>query len=229
MVEHAMPAGQASFLNLTAPNQLVICEGRILALTDSGDGNHAGEKFVRIFSLETGEPVVLQFGENQMDKTWSLGTNSMDVSMHVIGRRLFVISPDAAVCYNLDSPDEFYQMFDQDTGEGMSAQISFIGKDYLVLLSGATAPPPPVQPVAAPNPPPAPCCACGSAEQAAVSPTYTLYAFSRAEKNGRESGRLDYSTNIANPASITTSWQPMDGGLAYLSADRKMHILIGAK
>jgi hypothetical protein len=226
-IEKVVAPGQATFLGLTQPDQLVISEDRILALTDSGSGDRPGEKFVRLYSLQTGEPVLLKFGENQLDKAWSIGTKSSDVVLRVVGRRVYVIAPDAAICYSLDTPDEHYQMFDQDSGEGMSAQMSFIGQDYLLLLNGGT---PPVAPnPAAPNAPPAGAAPPPANQQPAVSPSYTIYAFSRSERNGRESGRLDYSTPISDPAGITSAWQAMDGGLAYLTADHKLHMLIGAK
>jgi outer membrane protein assembly factor BamB/tetratricopeptide (TPR) repeat protein len=225
-IERLSGPGQWSFNGLTAPDQLVIAEGRILALTDSsGDGVRPGEKFVRLYSLETGEPIMLNFNDGQqVEKALSVGSKSPDVTLRVVGPRVYMVAPDAAICYNLDKPDDHYQMFDQES-EKMSVQTSFIGKDYVVLLSPATAPPPP-----APDPNAPAGAAAPQAPAVAVSPTWNLYAFRRQIINGgKESGVMDYSLPITDPAGITSTWQPMDGGLAYLSADKKLHMLLGAK
>jgi hypothetical protein len=220
-IEKQAAPGQASFMGLGGPDQLIISENRILALTDSGTGDRGpGEKFVRLYSLETGEPMMLNVADGQqVEKALSIGSKSPDVVLRVVGPRVYMIAPDAAICYNLENPEDHYQMFDQES-EGMGAQLAFIGQDYLVLLNGAGA-------EAAANAPPAP--AVPRAEQPAISPSYMMYAFSRKPQNGRESGRLDYSTSISSPAGITSSWQPMEGGLVYVTADHKLHMLIGAR
>jgi hypothetical protein len=219
-IEKAVPQGQpATFLGMTEPDQLVISEGRILALTDSGNATGPGEKFVRLYSLETGEPILLNFAAGQVEKALSIGSKSSDVSLRVIGPRMYVMAPDAAISYNLDNPDDHYQMFDHES-DGMSEQMSFIGKDYLILLNGgAPAPAPAAAANAQPNAAP---------QQPALSRTYTVYAFSRLLKNGKESGRLDYSAAVTDQAGITTSWQAIEGGLVYLSNDHKLHMLMGA-
>ena len=52
--------GQTPYAGATEPDQLVIAEGRILALAD--DGQQA-EKFVRVHSLETGLPQTLPLAD----------------------------------------------------------------------------------------------------------------------------------------------------------------------
>ena len=231
-IEKTLPAGQASFMGLSGADQLIISEGRALAVSDSGDGQRAGEKFVRPYSIETGEPVMLNFSDGQqMEKALSIGTKSADVSLRMVGPRLYVVAPDAAICYNLDAPDDRYQMFDQET-EGMSARSCFVGKDYLVIISpvlpaGANAPIVPVAPngpVVMPQPP-----AVATPPPPVTATTWTLYAFRRESNSAKEPGLLDYDLPITDPAGITSDWQPIDGGLAYLSADRKLHMLMGAK
>jgi len=221
-VEKIAPPGQASFLNLNRPDQLVISEGRILAVSDSGNVDRAGEKYIRLYSLETGEPIMLNFaGGQQVERALSIGTKSTDVTLRVIGPRVYAAAPDAAICYNLDNPDDRYPMFDQtQAADGMGAQLCFIGQDYLIVLNptspqGDVVPPAPAPPGAAPQP--------------AVSPAYTVFGFSRALRGGKESGRMDYNYSVSNPAGITADWQPMEGGLAYLCTDHKLHLLLGAK
>lgn len=232
-IEKTAAPGQASFLGLTQPDQLVISEGRILAVTDSGNTGRQGEKFVRLYSLETGEPIMLHFADGQqVEQALSIGSKSPESAIRVVGPRAYLIAPDAAICYNLQNLDDHYQMFDE-TSEGIGQQIYFIGQGHLIMLNSAAAaaanPPPMAQPVPgigglaqppAGNPPPKP----------ALSPDYILYAYSRAIiVKGHESGTLDYNPTIKDPGGITADWQPMNGGLVYLSGDHKLHMLLGAK
>jgi outer membrane protein assembly factor BamB len=231
-IEKLLPAGQASFSGMIGADQLIISEGRALAVADSGDGARAGEKFVRPYSIETGEPVMLNFSDGQqLEKAMSVGSKSPDISLRMVGPRLYIVAPDAAICYNLDAPDDHYQMFDQES-EGMSAHSAFIGQDYLVIVSPAPPPggnappvaPMPVAPAVLPQPP-----VIAAPPQPVTAPTWNLYAFRREVKKGKEAGLLDYDLPITDPAGITSSWQPIDGGLIYLSADRKLHMLLGRK
>lgn len=227
------PAQGASFFGLIARDQLIISEGRALAVTDSGEGVRPGEKFVRLYSIETGEPVMLSFSDgSQLEKALSIGTKSPDVTLRMVGPRLFAIAPDAAMCYNLDLPDDHCQIFGQES-EGISAHTAFIGQDYLVILSPTPPPGGNAQPnaqvaVVMPNPPPALPQPAAPAEPV-VAPTWNVYAFRRQTNGGKESGRLDYDVPLTDAAGITSSWQPMDGGLVYLSADHKLHLLLGTK
>lgn len=220
-VEKVAPPGQGNFLNLNKPDQLVISEGRILAVSDSGNVDRGGEKYIRLYSLETGETIMLNFaGGPQIERALSVGTKLSDVTLRVIGPRVYAVASDAAICYNLDNPDDRYSMFDHaQPGDGMGAEMCFIGRDHLVLLNPAAAP-------ADANPPALP---PGPAAPPQVSRDYTFLGFSRAVRGGRESGRLDYNYPVSDPAGITSDWQPMEGGLAYVSADHKLHLLLGAR
>jgi outer membrane protein assembly factor BamB/tetratricopeptide (TPR) repeat protein len=231
-IEKILTAGQASFLGLIGPDQLILSEGRAMAICDSGDGVRQGEKFVRLYSIETGDPVMLNFSDGQqLEKALSIGTKSVDVTLRMVGPRLYAIAPDAAICYNIETPDDHYQMFDQES-EGMSAHSAFMGQDYLVIVSpapppGGNVPPPapvPVGPVVLPQPP-----VVALPPQPVVAPTWNIYAFRREIVKGKEAGVLDYDLPVTDPAGITSSWQAIDGGLIYLSADHKLHMLLGTK
>jgi hypothetical protein len=176
---------------------------------------------------------MLNFSDgSQLEKAMSIGSKSPDVTLRVVGPRLFIVAPDAAICYNLDSPDDHCQMFDQES-EGMSAHSAFVGQDYMVVVSPAPPPggnPPPVAvvmpnaPVGLPQPP-----VVAAPPTPVVAPTWNVYAFRRQTNGGKESGRLDYDVPVTDASGITSSWQPMDGGLVYLSADHKLHLLLGTK
>lgn len=228
-IEKLASQNQGTFYGVTQPDQLVISEGRVLALTDTGGPQ--GQKFVRIYSLETGEPVTLKYGDGQqLERALAANSTSAEVKLRVVGPRLYVIAPDAALWYNLDKPEDAYRLYgDQQLGD-VTAKLSFIGQDYLIFLDDSADADNGKAPAVAPNAPPglvpgqpAP------APKATISPTYRLYGFGRYHTARGESGRLDYDLKINDPAGITPSWQALDGGICYLTADHKVHVLLGAK
>ena len=129
-IEKLAGQNQGTFYGMTQPDQLVISQGRIIALTDTGGPQ--GQKYVRLYSLETGEPVTLKYADGQQMDGRCRPTGAADVSLRVVGPRLYVIARDAAVCYNLDNPEDTYRIYDQE-GE-ITTRMSFIGKDYLIFL-----------------------------------------------------------------------------------------------
>jgi outer membrane protein assembly factor BamB len=199
----------------SGPDQLVIAEGRILALADDAAQSGAPQgggtpKSVRVYSLETGNPVPLRFespqGNTEVDRVLSAGT-SWDVSLRVIGSHLYVFSPDGTAAYNLDQVAEAWSLMDAD--HKSTIHNVFIGKQYAVVLQS-----PAPDDGAPPADAPLTLCAFG---RYASSPT-----------NPFESGRLDYKVQITDPGAATGPWQAVDGGFYYLSADQKLHMLMGA-
>ncbi|HWE92613.1 MAG TPA: PQQ-binding-like beta-propeller repeat protein [Tepidisphaeraceae bacterium] len=152
-------AGLPPFGGATQPDQLLISEGRILALADNGS-----EKYVRVHSLETGQPVPLRYrspqGDQDVDRILSAG-KSWSVSLRVVGPHLYVVGPEAAISYNLDRPAETWT---STVDPPLNGGDVFIGQDFLVLLdqapddtdnpTGPPAPQPAAQPGAAPAPQP---------------------------------------------------------------------------
>jgi hypothetical protein len=234
------------FERATQPDQLLIAEGRILALADDGSG-----KYVRVHSLETGQPVPLRYqsaqGEQFIDRILKAG-KSDQVSLRVVGPHLYVINPQGVISYNLDRPSETWASPDDDETVRLTARDSFIGQKYVVLLNEppskddaapipVVAPPAPLPPGVAPAPAPnqpiggAPAPAPDGAAPAAIT-DYKLQIFGRypvSATNPKETGRLDYDPTIADPAGITPQWQASDGGFYYLTADSKLHVLRGSQ
>ena len=100
-------AGAApSFQKATLPDQLLIAEGRILALADD---EARSVRYVRIHSLETGQPVRLRYhstnGEQEIDRILVAG-KSEKVMMRVVGSHLYLVSAGHVYSYNLDRPAE---------------------------------------------------------------------------------------------------------------------------
>ena len=105
----AGPVQQPPYTGATRPDQLVIAEGRILALADAGPNiGVSPDKYVRLHSLETGMPLPLKFrtgkGDEQVDRNLTTYNNSWDVALRVVGSHLYVVGSRAVVSYNLDRP-----------------------------------------------------------------------------------------------------------------------------
>jgi outer membrane protein assembly factor BamB len=207
--------GQSSappFINALGPDQLVIAEGRILALAEAGNGAPvAARKYVRVHSLETGQPVTLRVPQDggMVDLQLVAGTDSWDVKLRVIGPRLYIINPQTILCYNLDKPEQFWEgvVDENDAASVPNVKDVFFGQKHVVLRSEQ----PPI---------------LGRAK-----PRQTLMAYGRYSgkpNDTAESGRIDYESPIVEDRSIT-QWQGVEGGFYYLTEDNKLHFLASAQ
>lgn len=190
----------------SAPDQLVIAEGRILALADEG-----GRRVVRVHSLETGEPIPLRFaspqGNQQIDRLLGAGS-TWTASLRVVGSHLYVIGSDMQASYNLDKPVESWVRNVPDDASAAPVREAMIGKNYLAIVDGP-----------------------GAGYDQRQSPTYTLRAmglYSSSAASPQECGRMDYVVHIQDPGVLTGAWQGFDGGFCYLTADHRLHTLMGA-
>jgi outer membrane protein assembly factor BamB len=202
----------SSYGGAVNPDQLLISEGRILVVAQSG-------RYVCIHSLETGK--LLDFPQPDGRRAEArLATAQGDasksvadwgVALHLVGSRLYVCSrQNGPVCYNLDKAGVLWDgHVDINTVPTIEFREPFIGQDYFAILDHPAA-----RVGANPNP-----------------NTARLHCFSRAkvDKNAdRESGRLDHIASITDPAGIS-EFQGVDGGLYYQTGDRKLHFLKGAR
>jgi PQQ-like domain len=210
---------QAVFAGASQPGQLLISEGRILAVADNyGVGVlQVQEKYVRVHSLETGQSLTLKYDPNdgtrkQVDRILTAGTKDWNVILRTVGSRLYVIGPQSVFSYNLDRPAETWKGMTHTLSDGPTSDVNyrdaFIGQSHLVVLD---------QPPVAGNGP----------------QSYRLHAFGRYQKEADaspgESGRLDYSFTVNDPAGIAPQWQACDGGFYYATSDGKVRMLVGAK
>jgi hypothetical protein len=203
--------GQPPYLNATGPDQLVIAEGRILALAEAGN-NNAGlnKKYVRVHSLETGQPLTLRVpdGKQMVDVQLVAETESWDVSLRVTGPRLYIVNPQTVLCYNLDRPKEFWKGWVDETDAENFPNVREVlfGQNHVVVIS---------QP--------------GLSEPRKGE--YHLQAFARypgTPGDTAESGRVDYVMSVREPEAVT-HWQGVAGGFYYLTADGKLHFVTAAK
>jgi outer membrane protein assembly factor BamB/tetratricopeptide (TPR) repeat protein len=190
----------AAYYGAVQPDQLVVADGRILAVSDNG-------RFVRVHSLQTGR---------ELHKPLSTASDNWDVHLIVVGPRLYVVNQRTVSSYNLEKPEESWTGY-APSSEARSIQGAIIGQNYLVLLDQMRQ----QAEAAEPGQPP---------DQAAASPRYRLLMYARypaREGETTESGRLDYAPIVSHPVGIA-QWQPVQGGFCYRTLDRKLHLLRGA-
>ncbi|MCC7349629.1 MAG: PQQ-binding-like beta-propeller repeat protein [Phycisphaerales bacterium] len=203
-VRPANPArrgGEQLFIELDQPDQLLISQGRVIALSDMG-------RFVRIYSLDDGKPLIPP-GSDAAEVPLSTGfdpgsdrRNVASVSLHPAGPMLYIAGPQSLQAYNLDRPGEKW------TGllpAPANIRDILIARQELLLISD-------------------PSVAANVNKPANI---LQLLVYSRQPTSSGESGKLVFDPILNSPSSII-SWQPADGGLYYLTADQKLHFLKGA-
>jgi outer membrane protein assembly factor BamB len=231
------------YAGATNPDQLLISEGRILVVNSNG-------KYVSVHSLETGKLIVntqedgrraearlaTAMGENNE------AVNDWGVAMTVVGSKLYVTSRrNGPVCYNLDKTNLLWNgTIDKPTTPNVNFQEPFIGQDYFVLLDR---PAPKAGPQAGAGPglpggppiPPVPGAFVPAAVAAAppanpMTNTARLHCYTRAvfDKTGRESGKINYYPYLRDDSGIGEV-QAVEGGFYYLTGDKKLHFLKGAR
>jgi hypothetical protein len=182
------------------PDQILITEGRIVILSDSG-------RFLRIYPLD--KPPQSENGETA-DTGHGLQTRASDwqVSLAAAGSRLYAIGQRSIIGYNLN---DFANNWSDTDYSDMTRFGYVIGKDYLLVIGqllGET------NRRAGPH-------------QAAKA--FKILAYSRMVlPNGHESGVAAYGFPLSVPTGIS-GYQGADGGLFYLSGDHKLYFLKGAR
>ena len=233
------------YAGATQFDQLVISEGRVLAVTDNG-------RYVSAHSLESGKLLDYTNKEGRSEK-FRLSTvassgskqaaapTDWSVSLNVVGQMLYVTTRQAGpVAYNLDNPrDAWDGAIDVNTAPNLLYQEAMIGQDFFVVLGqparkggvaavpgggGGGNPNVPVPVVVPANAPGA-----GAGKLGVTSTTFRVNAYSRViTKKGTESGRLEHSLSLRDDAGIT-DWEAVEGGLYYLGADKRLHFLKGGR
>ncbi|HEX4795155.1 MAG TPA: PQQ-binding-like beta-propeller repeat protein [Humisphaera sp.] len=217
-------SGTLPYIGASGPDQLLIADGRILALADNGD-----QKYVNLFSLETGQPIPLRYrsagGVREIDLRLTAG-KSWSTTLRVVGPRLYVIGLGQVFGYNLDHPEQKTWATPPETLSTSAVNDIIISQKHLVIILEDLQQPLGVarggaQPA---NLPPVPAAA------KTPIPAYDLKFFRRtaiSATDPAESGRLDFEFTVRDPAGILPTWQPVTGGLCYVTADNKLHLLRG--
>ncbi|HEY8667006.1 MAG TPA: PQQ-binding-like beta-propeller repeat protein, partial [Tepidisphaeraceae bacterium] len=195
------PPGQFVYSNAVQSDQLVITDGRILALTEAN-------QTVRILSLETGRELGNKLGTGVQPGT--------EGHLRAVGNRLYVIGLRTVLGFNVAKPEDHWDGWvpnksAQDKKLLANIRDAAIGKDFLVVFDQTSVP------NVVPGQP---------APQQQTN--WRLLAYSRSTSEaGSESGKFSYVVPITDPAGIL-QWQPVDRGFYYLTGDQKLHFLQGA-
>jgi hypothetical protein len=226
--------GAGTFLGMKGPDQLLIDGRQVLAITNSGGPDLSGQKFVHLYSLDTGEPIKVQVEKQQIEQALSAGTKSIEVRMRVAGTRLFTIAADACNSFDLKHLERQESIYGQELplaaqDQKIDVADAFIGRDFLVFVGYESEPVGAVpgigaliQPGAAPAPNLAPAVDV-------VHKSAQIAAFGRYQTARGEGARLDYPLKVEDAAGITEDWQAFEGGMCYRTDDNKLHIMMGAK
>jgi outer membrane protein assembly factor BamB len=205
----------------TNADQLLISEGRILVVNNTG-------KYVSLHSLEKG--TLLDYKEADGRRAEArlstvhgdniTAVNDWGVSLNLVGSKLYVCTrQNGPVCYNLDKSGMLWGGYlDKRTVPNVQIQEPFIGQDYMVLVDRPAAAKAGVN--AGPN------VAANVGGNAVRLECYTRAALDAS--SGRESGRLGHSPYIRDESGIS-DLQGVDGGFYYLTGDKKLHFLKGAR
>jgi outer membrane protein assembly factor BamB len=198
--------GNGAFMGAIQPDQLVLSNGRIIAVSDEG-------KFIRVYSLENGKVLHPANGggaqADGIDTSVGLQTKAVDwnVTLSAVGSRIYAIAPRSIVAYNLDKITDKW-----DAPPYMDDVVkteNVIGKDFLLVAAESAPANRPHLPTQFPT-------------------NLILQAYSREIlERGVESGVLAYRYTVSSPAGIQ-SWQGVDGGVYYLTGDGKLFFLRGA-
>lgn len=115
-----MSEGSAMFAGATRPDQLLVAEGRVLAVADNG-------QFVRVLSSDDG---------TEINRPLNTGATNWNVWCQVVGPRLYAFNAKTVLSYSLDRPDENWSG-SQDL-RTPTIRDAFIGKRHIVLLDQPT-------------------------------------------------------------------------------------------
>jgi outer membrane protein assembly factor BamB len=198
-----MPAN--TFPGATAPDQLAVSDGRVMAVSDNGT-------FVRVYSLADGKPY--RRGPDGESLLNTEVTNSpWNVHLRVVGTKLYIFGPDKVLHYDLDNADDVWSnTVDTSNGPAQTTvsirDLILTKQDVLMLL----------EPASAQHRDPG----------AAYSPTLFLRPYSRElTPAGRETGLVRNFDRMLNGSASITKLQVVDGGIYYATADHEVHFLKG--
>ncbi|HEY1923364.1 MAG TPA: PQQ-binding-like beta-propeller repeat protein, partial [Tepidisphaeraceae bacterium] len=202
-----IPNASLMFQGCNGPDQLLIHGGRVFALANNGTG-------VRVYSTDTGEAwhYTAPHGRPDFNGLFPTGSTSPNVTLHISGNYLFILSPRHLTASRIDPPTENWETGDDPTKATDYEQLLY-GKDYLVMVDH------PGQPLAVSN-------RAGS--------KLTLNFFNRsvkglADKDGgpKEGGLLLFTYDLSILHNSFTM-QPVEGGIAFFTG-HTIQTLLGAR
>jgi hypothetical protein len=113
------PDAAQVFTGAEGVDQLIVADGRVLALADNG-------QFVRVLSPDDGK-------EMPRMPPLTTGANNFNVQIRVVGPRIYIVNQKTVMGYSLDKPDDNWTGL-LDPQMGPNIREAFIGKRHIVLL-----------------------------------------------------------------------------------------------
>lgn len=197
--------GPAFGTDLRQPNQMAITDEQILALSDNG-------QYVRVFSLETGEPVTTASRELKSRIDRRLRTDSNDwnnIQLHVSNGRLYVMGNTTLRAHDLERNEASWNRYKDDDGRWFARDLAATAT-HLILIEEPSA-------------------RGFERKRRAGNDWLRILAFDLTPNDrGLVSGALDYRYTVNTVSVVSGNWQVVDGGVWYLGNDRKLHFLRGA-
>ncbi len=202
LVTSPIPDANQMFQNANQPDQLLIHGGRVFAVADSG-------KEVRVFSVDTAQPWEYHSarGHGDFSGVFPTGSTSPNVTLHISGNYLFMLSPRHLTACRIDPPTEHWETGDDPTRATNYEQLLF-GRDYVVMVDH------PGEPLTESN-------RAGS--------RLTLNMFDRTVKGlpDKESGLLVFTHDLSIQQD-TFALQPVEGGIAFFTG-HTIRTFLGAR
>jgi len=190
-------------------DQMLVVDDKVLILADGG-------QHVRAFSLDDGRPISQKTtdGNLTIEQRFRTGSGDWNAKLAVFGRRLYCMGVlGEMISHDLETSD--YVVLNV---RRIDSPLKWAGREMIATTTHILRIEEPTN-------------AGAGRRRDAVAATpnagLSIAAFRRAlTDGGTESGKLDHLFQVAGNI-VNEQWQPVDGGLAYLTADRKLHILRG--
>jgi len=202
--------GQVFGIETRLLDQMAVVDDRILVLSDNG-------QFVRAFSLDDGLPVTHQSTEGNMtiERRYRTGSSDWNVKLFISGSRLYAmgVNTGTLLSHDLEKPDSSItlQVRNPDSTTRWAGREVIATTTHVLKLEEPTN----VMANRRRN------------NTNAPGEGLRIVAFRRSiNEAGRENGRLDHLFGAPGQV-VSEEWQPVEGGIAYLTVDRKLHILRG--
>ena len=215
--------GLPPFQFSTEPSQLVVTDGKILAVSDVMPAdNPSPTQRVLVFNLADASAVKIdapQLGKKvDLEYNPAVPKGATGVGLRAVGSRFYVVGEQSLVGYDLDRPGEFWSRFIDPRPENRTA-LAEVASDNVLLID--------VPAAGAALTPAANLAEVGRPHSSTMMRVNTYSRDRTAE--GTETGQARQWHDVTDRAGIVLDqWQATDGGLFYLTADRVLHFLPGA-
>lgn len=189
--------GSMPFQNSVLPDQLQISGERVFAMADNNTR-------VRVYALEDGRQI--RYGSATSLDTGAPASGR--AIMRVVGSRLYIVSAEKVLGYDMDREEEWTSKLEWRTQ--VSVRDVIVARDHVLALTEQTGP-------------------RGARGRNQPALPMRLKAFSRATTEvGSESGAFEHDIEFPDIPQML-AWQVVDGGIYCLGNDQRLHVRLGVR